>query len=83
MERYEEGRSTILRKVCECLPTDVPHMSEEFNFNRERSEKKFIWCASECQGRVLHFAVQTNTELKISREEAIKIIAVWSYSPTV
>ena len=40
MERHEEGRSTILRKVCECLLTDVPHMSEEFNFKRERWGKK-------------------------------------------
>jgi hypothetical protein len=82
MERHEDGRSTILRKVCECLVTDVPHMSEEFNLNRERWEK-FIWRTSVCQGRFLHSAVQTNTELRTSSDEAIKIFAAWSYNPTV
>jgi len=39
MERHEDGRSTILRKICECRLNDVPHISEEFNFSRERWEK--------------------------------------------
>ena len=52
-------------------------MSEEFNFNRERWET-FIWGTTVRQSRALLSAVQINTELRASRDEALRIVAVWS-----